>query len=141
MLEQTVPGDGMALKPDLAILNRDKSEAYVVDVAVPFEGEDSFRAARQAKEDKYNHLKQVLQAKGFRKVEIDGFVVGALGSWDPENEPILRKLSIGQRYSVMFRKLCCTEAIKGSHDIWKAKRQRQDERGASLLFDCCMWCR
>ena len=121
LLEQTVPGDGMALKPDLVILNKDTSEAFVIDVTIPFEGEDSFRAARQGKVDKYNHLKRVLQEKGYRRVEIDGFVVGALGSWDPENEPVLRKLSIGQRYSVMFRKLCCTEAIKGSHDIWKAK--------------------
>ena len=121
LLEQTVPGDGRALKPDLVILNKDTSEAYVIDVTIPFEGEDSFKAARQGKVDKYSHLKRVLQEKGYRRVEIDGFVVGALGSWDPENEPVLRKLSIGQRYSAMFRKLCCTEAIKGSHDIWKVK--------------------
>ena len=121
LLEQTVPGDRMTLKPDLVILNKDTSEAYVVDVTVPFEGEDSFRAARQGKVDKYHHLKQVLEEKGYRKVEVDGFIVGALGSWDPENEPVLRKLSIGRRYAVLFRKLCCTEAIKGSHDIWKAK--------------------
>ncbi|KAL5509841.1 hypothetical protein EMCRGX_G005278 [Ephydatia muelleri] len=99
LLEQTVPGDGMALKPDLVILNKDTSEAFVIDVTIPFEGEDSFRAARQGKVDKYNHLKRVLQEKGYRRVEIDGFVVGALGSWDPENEPVLRKLSIGQRRS------------------------------------------
>lgn len=121
MLEQTVPGDRSGLKPDLVVLNREKSEAYVVDVVVPFEGEDSFRAARQAKEDKYSVLKLVLREKGYRKVEVDGFVVGALGSWDPRNEPILRKLSIGSSYSYLFRKLCCTEAIKGSHGIWKAR--------------------
>lgn len=54
-------------------------------------------------------------------MEVDGFVVGALGSWDPENEPVLKKLSIGRNYASIFRKLCCTEAIKGSHEIWKAK--------------------
>ena len=121
LLEQSIPGDCMALKPDLVILNKDKSEAYIVDVAVPFEGEDSFRAARQSKEDKYGRLKRVLQEKGYRRVEVDGFVIGALGSWDPENEPVLKKLSIGRNYASIFRKLCCTEAIKGSHGIWKAK--------------------
>ena len=117
-MEQSVPGDGRSLRPDLVILNKEKSEAYVVDVTIPFEGEDSFQVARKAKEDKYFHLKQVLLSKGYRKVEVDGFVVG---SWDPENEPVLRKLSIGHNYAVLFRKLCCTEAIKGSYAIWKAK--------------------
>ena len=75
------------------------------------------KEARKAKEEKYHHLKQVLQSKGYRKVEVDGFVVGALGSWDLENDTVLLKLSIGHKYAVMFRKLCCTEAIKGSYAI------------------------
>ena len=66
------------LKPDLVIINEEKSEAYIVDVAVPFEGEESFPVARRAKEDKYNHLKDILRARGIRKTEVDGFVVGAL---------------------------------------------------------------
>ena len=84
LMEQSVPGDGRSLRPDLVILNKEKAEAYVVDVTVPFEGEDSFLEARKAKEEKYAHFKQVLMSKGYRKVEVDGFVVGALGSWDPE---------------------------------------------------------
>ena len=120
-LEQMVPGDNRNLRPDLVIVNEAKSEAYIVDVAVPFEGEESFPAARKSKEDKYHHLKALLHTKGIQKVEVDGFVVGALGSWDPENEGVLRKLSIGSRYATLFRKLCCTEAIKGSYAIWRAK--------------------
>ena len=54
-------------------------------VTVPFEGEEAFPAARKAKEDKYDYLMPHLRAKGFRKVEVDGFVVWALGSWDPDN--------------------------------------------------------
>ena len=57
-------------------------------VTVPFEGEEAFPAARKVKEDKYDYLMPLLRAKGFRKVEVDGFVVGALGSWDPDNEAI-----------------------------------------------------
>ena len=92
-----------------------------MDVTVPFEGEEAFQAARRAKEDKYAYLKPLLQAKGFRKVEVDGFVVRALGSWDPDNDKVLHKLSIGQNYAIMFKKLCCTETIKGSYAIWRAK--------------------
>ena len=54
-------------------------------------------------------------------MEVDGFVIGALGSWDPGNEEVLRKLLIGRGYAALFRKLCCTEAIKGSYNIWRAK--------------------
>eukprot|EP00731_Ephydatia_muelleri_P013732 Em0007g1042a len=121
LLEQVVPGDTRALKPDLVVLNEARSEAYVIDVTVPFEGELAFREAREAKEEKYDHLKAILRAKGYHKVEVDGFVIGALGSWDPENEPVLRKLSIGTRYATLFRKLCCSEAIKGSYAIWRNK--------------------
>ncbi|KAL5509989.1 hypothetical protein EMCRGX_G005452 [Ephydatia muelleri] len=121
VLEQCVPGDEKSLKPDLVILNRNTSEAYVVDITVQFEGEAAFQEARKAKEDKYHHLKKVLHDKGYRKVEVDAFVVGALGSWDPGNEQVIQKLSIGHRYAVLFRRLCCTEAIKGSFAIWKAK--------------------
>ncbi|KAL5510386.1 hypothetical protein EMCRGX_G005924 [Ephydatia muelleri] len=82
--------------PQLGPHPHGEEEVYEVDVTVPFEGEDSFRATRKAKEDKYNFLKRVRHEKGYRKVQVDGLVVGALGSWDPENEPVLRKLSIGQ---------------------------------------------
>ena len=118
ILEQVVPGDTRALRPDMVILNEAKSEAFIVDVTVPFEGEEAFQAARRAKEDKYAYLKPLLH---FRKVEVDGFVVGALGSWDPDNNKVLHKLSIGQNYAIMFKKLCCTETIKGSYAIWRAK--------------------
>ena len=121
VLEQVVPGDTRGLKPDLVVLDRAKAEAFVVDVTVPFEGEESFTEARKAKEEKYAHLKQILRGMGYRKVEVDGFVVGALGSWDPGNDKVIQKLGIGYKYAIMFRKLCCTEAIKGSYGIWRAK--------------------
>ena len=47
--EQMVPGDGQGLKPDLVILD-DIKEAFVVDVAMPFEGIGTSQEARTAKE-------------------------------------------------------------------------------------------
>ena len=117
--EQVVPGDGQGLKPDLVVLDDDKKEAFVVDVAMPFEGPGTFQDARTAKERKYDHLKALLRAKGYRKVEVDAFIVGPLGSWDPNNDSVLHKLLVGHNYSKLFRNLCCSEAIKGSFTIWK----------------------
>ena len=117
--EQVVPGYEQDLKPDLVIINKTTKEAYIVDVTMPFEGTEAFAAARVAKEQKYHHLKALLGSRGFQRVEIDAFIVGALGSWDPANDPVLLKLSIGRKYAKLFRQLCCTEAIKGSYCIWK----------------------
>ena len=36
--------------------------------------------------DKNAHLKQLLGSMGYTKVEVVGFVVGTLGSWDPGND-------------------------------------------------------
>ena len=119
--DQVLPGDRSGLKPDLIILNEETKEAHVVDVTVPFEGAGAFTAARTAKEQKYAYLKAMLRDKGYQRVEVDAMVVGSLGSWDPANDLVLRKLSIARRYATLFRKLCCTEAIKGSFAIWKAR--------------------
>ena len=117
--EQMVSGDPQGLKPDLVVLNDVSNEAYVVDVTMPFEGSGSFAMARTEKEKKYNHLRALLSSKGYNKVEVDAFVVGPLGSWDKLNEMVLRKLSVPRKYATLLRRLCCTEAIKGSFIMWK----------------------
>ena len=58
----------------------------VVDVTVPFEGEEiSLQEARRHKEDKYSALKTWLMTQ-YDDVTLSAFVVGALGSWDDQNE-------------------------------------------------------
>lgn len=123
-LEQSVPGDPQGLKPDIVVLNDATKEAWVVDVTVPFEGEGTLEEARRGKVEKYNHLREVLAAKGYRNVTIDAFIIGSLGSWDPQNESLVRKLGISRRYMTLFRKLCCWQAISGSYGIWRAKSNR-----------------
>eukprot|EP00731_Ephydatia_muelleri_P034285 Em0054g8a len=106
VLEQCVPGDEKSLKPDLVILNRDTSEAYVVDITVQFEGEAAFQEARKAKEDKYHHLKKVLHDKGYRKVEVDAFVVGALKTDEPR---------VPTREGSRLRSHSCSTHIREKH--------------------------
>ena len=111
-LEQEIPGDPEKNRPDLVMINRSSERAIVVDVTIPFEGEEnSLRVARATKEDKYSGLKSWLQTK-YKEVEVAVFVVGALGSWDPDNEPVLRMLQIGRNYLRLFRRLCCMSAKK-----------------------------
>ena len=51
-------------------------------------------------------------------VKFGVMVVGSLGSWDPDNEDTLKILGIGSKYAVLFRKLCFSDAINGSLEIW-----------------------
>ena len=61
-LEQEIPGDPEKNRPDLVVINRSLKRAIVVDVTIPFEGEeDSLPAARATKENKYSGLKSWLQ--------------------------------------------------------------------------------
>ena len=119
-MEQEIPGDPEKNRPDLVVINRSLDKAIVVDVTIPFEGEEnSLQTARSTKETKYSALKTWLQSK-YKEVELAAFVVGALGSWDPDNEPVLRMLRIGRNYARLFRRLCCISAIEGSRKIWHA---------------------
>ena len=98
-LEQEIPGDPEKNRPDLVVINRTTDKAIVVDVTIPFEGEEnSLQSARVTKETKYSRLKTWLQSQ-YKEVEVAAFVVGALGSWDPDNEPVLRMLRIGRNYA------------------------------------------
>ena len=46
------------------------------------------------------------------------FVVGALGSWDPRNEAMLRLLRVGNQYAAMMRRLIVSDTISWSRDIY-----------------------
>ena len=98
-LEQEISGDPEKNRPDLVIINRTAEKVIVVDVTIPFEGEkDSLQKARATKETKYSRLKSWLQTQ-YKEVEVFAFVVGALGSWDLDNEPVLQMLRIRRNYS------------------------------------------
>ena len=133
-LEQTVPGDPQGLKPDIVLLNDSTSEAFVIDVTVPFEGpEGTLEAAKEGKVIKYSHLREVLAAKGYQQITVDAFVIGSLGTWDPQNDPLIRRLGIPRKYTTISRKLCSWQAITGSFGICKAKCNRQKNYYTSLL--------
>ena len=51
------------------------------------------------------------------QAHLDAFVVGSLGTWDPEKLPIV---GIGQENGTLFKKLCCREAISGNYEVWAA---------------------
>ena len=57
-LEQEIPGDPEKNHPDIVVINRSSDKVIVVDVSIPFEGEEnSLLTAKSTKETKYSALK------------------------------------------------------------------------------------
>ncbi|XP_011697324.1 PREDICTED: uncharacterized protein LOC105455589 [Wasmannia auropunctata] len=106
------------LRPDLVVRHEQSKSVVICDVTVPFENRwQAFEEARARKIAKYSPLAEELQRRGYRVV-VTAFVVGALGSWDPRNEAVLRLLRIGNQYASMMRRLVVSDAIRWSRDIY-----------------------
>ena len=115
--DRTVADSNLRLRPDIVVEEDDR--VIIIDVTCPFDNDsDALSEAALAKVHKYQPLKEYVQSKG-KSCEVFPFVVGALGSWYKQNEILLTKLGMTRRYKSLFRKLCCTDAIQGSNDIYR----------------------
>jgi len=111
---------------------RKGTKVYVVDVTIPFEnGEDAFKEARKRKQEKYEYLKTVLKRGRTRSVTVDAFIIGSLGAWDPDNEDIL-KLFTSTFDRTLFKRLCVSNCIKWSRDIYQEHVEGTGIIGAAL---------
>ena len=95
-----------------------RESTVIVDIAVPFEETGSLQEARHVKITKYSVLANWLQEAKGRRTMVQALVVGALGSWDPDNKFTLEALQVE---SNTFKKQCVLEAIRGSSAIWNAR--------------------
>ena len=103
------------LRPDLVLVKN--NNAIIIDVTVPFENRmDAFCEAREGKKQKYENLAQALRTK-YAEVKVDAIVVGSLGAWDPDNDILMKKLC-SRSYLKLFKKLCVSDTIKYSRDIY-----------------------
>ena len=129
-LDHTVPECSGLLGPDIVILNEEQKKAYLIDVTCPCEHSDNLIVARCRKLDKYAETKERLKGKGYQ-AHPDAFVVGSLGTWDPENDRLLPIVGIGRKYGTLFKKLCCWDAISRSYEVWAARCRRHFQRSSS----------
>ena len=115
--DKTVSDGGSPVRPDIVIENN--SHVTIIDVCCPFEnGPEALQEAVARKEVKYDHLKTFFESQG-KSCNIFGFAAGALGAWFPGNERVLTALNMTPRYKNHFRKLCCSDVIQGSTDIYR----------------------
>ncbi|GIY48214.1 retrovirus-related Pol polyprotein from type-1 retrotransposable element R2 [Caerostris darwini] len=94
---------GITIRPDLVF--KKGREIFLIDVTCPFENrKTTFDSARTRKRTP-------------RTPHIIPILVGARGSWDPQNDSFLRRF-MSCSYLNTFRKLCVSDSIKLSRDIY-----------------------
>ncbi|XP_037501497.1 uncharacterized protein LOC119375389 [Rhipicephalus sanguineus] len=103
------------LRPDLVLASGE--EAIVLDVACPFENTpDALTNTRNEKVAKYEPVAAYLRRR-YQRVTVAAIVVGALGTWDPANDTVLRRLC-ARPYLRLFKRLCVSEVIAATRAIY-----------------------
>lgn len=117
-MDRQVPGADSSLRPDVVVMHQPTKKLVIIDVAVAFENRyEAFERIRQEKIRKYEPIANHFRMRGW-DVKLDAVVVGALGSWDPANEPALKALRISPRYCKMMRRFIVSDTIRWSRDMY-----------------------
>lgn len=115
--DRMIKDSNLRLRPDIVI--EEGARVIIIDVTCPFDNDvDALGDAALSKVNKYQPLKEFVESMG-KKCDILPFVVGALGSWYKQNELVLKILGMTRRYKSLFRKLCCTDVIQESNNIYR----------------------
>ncbi|GFR02243.1 retrovirus-related Pol polyprotein from type-2 retrotransposable element R2DM [Trichonephila clavata] len=104
------------LRPD--IVASIEGKVFIIDITIPFENRlTAFQEARRMKNKKYEPLINYFKNQGASEVFIVPIVVRSLGAWDVANDDFLRLIAT-KSYLALLRKLCCSDAIRWSRDIY-----------------------
>eukprot|EP00102_Acyrthosiphon_pisum_P018506 XP_016655716.1 PREDICTED: uncharacterized protein LOC107882189 [Acyrthosiphon pisum] len=104
------------LRPDLVL--RKGTTTLIIDATVPFDNRiKAFEEAAAEKKAKYEDLRKEIANDHPGEVSVFPFIVGSLGSWDPNNDVLVRQLC-SRSYAKLLRKLCVSEVIGYSRDVF-----------------------
>ena len=82
--------------------------------------EDTIRAFDSAREERmtrYADLKTILEKEGF-KVHLDAFVMGAFGSFDPNNAHFLKVLALPPMHMEMLIRFLCSQMSQYAYQMY-----------------------
>lgn len=113
-----VPGSCSRLRPDIVAFDHEQGLAVVLDITCPMENRtDAFAAARTHKRSKYCNDAVLLAQQGY-KVICDALVVGALGSWDPFNDRILKAIGVPKTRIYTLKRQIVAQTIDISRTLY-----------------------
>lgn len=93
-VDRTTPGASTSQRVDLQFTRRSTGDRLFIDVKIPFERPAAVDQAGKRNAEKYAELAAEAGA------DLDTFIVGAYGSWRPENDRLLRRLGVAQPASL-----------------------------------------
>jgi len=76
-----------------------------------------FKVAAAEKVAKYEELRRELAESSAGDVTLVPFIVGALGSWGPGNDDLVKRIC-SRSYGSLLRKLCVSEVVSFTRDIY-----------------------
>jgi hypothetical protein len=83
-----VCGSG-GIRPDLVIKKGNK--LYITDVSIPFDNRiNAFKASADERLERYKQTSEEMASMYDVETTVIPFIVGALGSWHPPNDQLLR---------------------------------------------------
>ena len=119
------------LRPDIIV--RTQKHNYLIDVKSPYDGVENFERARRDNVGKYVDLAKDIQNATKRGSTVETFVIGSLGSWDPANNDLLRKLSVSEAKQTELAKKVTVSSLRDSCYIYN--RHRSTRSCQSILFE------
>jgi len=109
---------GRSLRPDLIVKDETNHVVTIVDFACPFEnGAGAMEKRVEEKRAKYEPERLAFERQGY-KATCGAIVVGALGTWHPQNDLVIRQLGIPASYSRKMIKFILAETLEYSKNIF-----------------------
>ncbi|KAL1465987.1 hypothetical protein MTO96_043014 [Rhipicephalus appendiculatus] len=90
-----------------------------MDVACPFD--NRLQAFQEAPGESRRRSTPPLQRhllRRFQRVSVEAIILGCLGSWDPANDRVARRLC-SKNYLRSMKRLCVSDTIAASTDIYR----------------------
>jgi hypothetical protein len=117
-IDKTTNLTNTSRRPDIVALNENTKQAAIIDITCTFEAHtQSFINARTHKRMKYKDEAAALTSKGY-SVLCDAIVIGALGSWDPNNDKVLLKCGVSRSQIYQLKRTVIGNTIEYGRRIY-----------------------
>jgi len=133
-VDKVCPVSEKGLRPDLIITDHATNTKHILDVSCVNENRrDKLEEMRTLKIVKYFNEAQNYSKQGFHVLQ-EGFIMGTLGAWHPNNTNILKQFNVPPKVIKKFRKGLTKDVIHDSKNIFWSHLIGREEY-ASGIYD------
>lgn len=104
------------MKPDIVV--RTKKHNYFIDMKCPYDLKTNIEETKARNKEYYKNEAKKMTAATKVETSVHAIVVGALGSWDPENNKVLKFLKLKKKVIEKLARRMTVEALRESQQIY-----------------------